>query len=131
MGPTANQMRASAPPIQTRESQNGAVPQSGVNPASVAPPQNAPAQQGLQLPPAAVERFRRNPDVIEAVRQITGRDFPMSQIDDVLMIQIAGAVFTLGVQGAVAEAERILPAETKATIRGIAMKQNMPRIGGQ
>lgn len=107
----------------------GASPQSGTNPAGN--PQSAPAQPpkvGLKygLTPEDVAGFRKNPRIIEVVRRVTGRDFPMDQIDDDLIIEIAGVVNKIGVDGAVALAEKTLSHEQKATIRGISMKQRVP-----
>lgn len=93
---------------------------------------SAPAQGNPQssktpkLPPDQMAALRKDPDIIGAVRKFTGRDFPMEQIDDVLIVEIAGLVHKLGVDGAVAKAEQILSPQQKATIRGISMKQRVP-----
>ena len=121
----------------------GSVPQAGVNPAAAAP-QVQPAAFGQGKPSVPqdprqefgitdedLDFFRHDPELIQAVQLITGRDFPMEQIDDALIVHLAGAVQKLGVQGAVAEAKRIIPPETMATIRGISMRQRLPRVGGQ
>lgn len=117
--------------------QVGAVPQPGVNPqarpvAGVNPPQlpQDPRKQ-YGLTDEDLDYFRHDPEVIAVVQQFTGRDFPMEQIDDALLVQIAGAVQKLGVEGAIAEANRIIPPEMKAQIRGVAMKQRVPRVGGR
>ena len=90
-------------------------------------PQKFDPNERYGLTPEHIDEFRKDPEIIEAVRKFTGRDFPMEQIDDVLMIQIAGMVQKLGVDGAVAEAHRIYPPELKAQIRGVAMKGGVPR----
>lgn len=117
--------------------QVGSVPQPGVNPQAqsvrgVNPPQlpQDPREQ-YGLTDDDLDFFRHDPEVIAVVQQFTGRDFPMDQVDDALLVQIAGAVHKLGVEGAVAEANRIIPQEMKAQIRGVAMKQRVPRVGGQ
>lgn len=82
------------------------------------------------LTDADLEGFRKDPELIEAVRLFTGRDFPMEQLDDALMAEIAGAVQKLGVADAVREFKTLIPVELQATIRGIAMKQRLPRVRG-
>ena len=94
----------------------GAVPAQG----------NPMAPQTPKLSPDKIAILRKSPSVIEAVRKFTGRDFPMEQIDDQLIVEIAGLVHKLGVDGAVAKAEQILTPQQKATIRGISMKQRVP-----
>lgn len=119
--------------------QVGAVPQKGVNPLGGgapprlqmnpgAKPQDPRQQYGLT--DEDLDYFRHDPEIIAAVRQFTGRDFPMDQIDDHLLVVLAGMVQKLGVDGAVAEANKLLPHEQKAVIRGIAMKGGIPRTGG-
>lgn len=75
-----------------------------------------------------LDNFRKDPELIEAVQRFTGRDFPMSQLDDALIVEIAGAVQKLGIGGAIEEFKKILPREMIVTIRGIAMKQRLPRV---
>ena len=117
--------------------QVGAVPQAGVNPQA----QPVKGVNGPQMPQDPrqqygitdedLDYFRHDPEIIAAIRAFTGRDFPMDQIDDALIVQIAGAVHKLGVEGAVAEFKRIIPPRLQAQIRAVAMKQNTPRVGGQ
>lgn len=115
--------------------QVGSIPQPGVNPQRVAPamtpkaPQDPRQEYGLS--DEDLDFFRHDPEIIAAVRQFTGRDFPMDQIDDALIVQIAGAVHKLGVQGAVAEFKRIIPPRQQALVRALAMKQGTPRLGGK
>lgn len=82
------------------------------------------------LTDADLEGFRKDPELIEAVRKFTGRDFPMSQLDDALIAEIAGAVQKLGIDDAVKEFKNIIPKELQVMIRGIAMKQRLPRVRG-
>jgi hypothetical protein len=82
--------------------------------------------QTHKLPPDQIAALRKSPNVIAAVHKFTGRDFPMEQIDDQLIVEIAGLVNKLGVDGAVAKAEQLLTPQQKATIRGISMKQRVP-----
>lgn len=113
--------------------QVGAVPQQGVNPQSATMTPKAPQDPRAEfgLTDDDLDFFRHDPEIIAAVRQFTGREFPMEQIDDHLLVRIAGMVQKLGVEGAVAEAERTLPPQQKALIRGIAMKGGVPRVGRQ
>lgn len=85
-----------------------------------------PAKKTYGLKPDQINALRQDPDVVAVVRKFTGRDFPMAQIDDALIVQIAGMVHKLGVDGTVQKAEQILSPQQKATIRGIAMKQKVP-----
>ncbi len=92
-----------------------------------APAQGNPTPpQSPKFPPDQIAALRKSPNVIAAVHKFTGRDFPMEQIDDQLIVEIAGMVYKLGVDGAVAKAEQLLSPQQKATIRGIAMKQRVP-----
>lgn len=104
----------------------GAAPSTG-NPVGNPQSQNTSNGNTYGVTPEQIEYLRKDPEVIAVVRGVTGRDFPMSQIDDALIVQIAGAVHKLGVQGAIEKANQVLSPEQKATIRGIAMKQRMPR----
>ncbi len=104
MGPTATKMQAAAPPVQTRESQGGAVPQAGVNPQA----QQAP-QQGQPLSPDDLDFFRNDPELIQAVAKFFGRPIDMNKIPDQAMAAIAGMVQKLGVDGAIAEFKKSLP----------------------
>jgi hypothetical protein len=112
--------------------QVGSIPQPGVNPqAAMSPKAPQDPRQEFNLTDDDLDYFRHDPEIIAAVQKFTGRDFPMDQIDDALIVQIAGAVHKLGVDGAVAEFDRVLPQDIKAQIRGVAMKQRVPRVGGR
>lgn len=75
-----------------------------------------------------LDLFRKDPEIIEAVRLFTGREFPMEQLDDALIAEIAGAVQHLGVKAGVEAWNELIPRELKVLIRGIAMKQRLPRV---
>lgn len=117
--------------------QVGAVPQEGLQPkAQTVGGVNSPKlpqdpRQEYGITDEDLDFFRHDPEIIAAVRAFTGRDFPMDQIDDALIVQIAGAVHKLGVDGAVSEFKRLIPPRLQAEIRAVAMKQNTPRVGGQ
>lgn len=107
----------------------GAAPASGNpvgNPQAPQQPPQGKSGNKYGITPEQMDLFRKDPEIIAVVRGVTGRDFPMAQIDDELLVEIAGAVHKLGVQGAIAKAEQILSPEQKATIRGISMKQRIP-----
>ena len=102
----------------------GAVPQPGVNPmakqappapAAVAPPQ---ASGGQQLTPDEIQALRQDPEIAQAVSLFMGRPIDPSEIPEELLANIAGMVHKLGVEGAVAEFQRIIPPEVLQQLRG-------------
>ena len=91
-----------------------------------------PQQQAMQGPAISKEEInnlRKDPQIIKAVQMATGRSFPMEQIDDSLIVQIAAIVHKLGVEGAVAAFKKTMPPDKQALIRGIAMKGQTPMAG--
>lgn len=108
MGPTAKDMMAGRPP----EAMRGAVPQAQA-------PQGQPAQsQGQKLPPEQMDALRKDPEVIEVFRQISGeKDVPMDQIPDDALIAIAGAVHKLGVQQVVSMITKKITPEQMSQFR--------------
>ena len=95
----------------------GAVPQPGVNPQARSAP--SPAQQ---LSPDDLDYFRHDPEIIAAVTKFMGRPIDPAEIPEELLANIAGMVQKLGVDGAVAEFQRILPPETIQQLRGAARR---------
>jgi hypothetical protein len=97
----------------------GAVPQQGVNPMARQAPQPAPAAAqppapgGQQLAPDQVEALRKDPEIVAAVAQFAGRPVPMESIPDNLLMEIAGMVDKLGVEGAVHEFKTKVPPEVQ------------------
>ena len=100
----------------------GAVPQQGVNPlARQAPQQPAPAAPqpqpqaaaGQQLTPEELQSLRQDPEIAQAVAQFAGRPVPVESIPDNLLIEIAGLVQKLGVEGAVQEFRSKVPPEVQ------------------
>ena len=92
-----------------------------------------PQQQAMAGPAISKEEInnlRKDPQIIKAVQLATGRNFPMDQLDDSLIVQIAAIVHKLGVDGAVAAFKKQAPQDVQGTIRGIAMKGQLPRTGG-
>lgn len=92
--------RGIKPQGMPQESMGGAVPQSGVNP-QMQRQQAIPPAQGQSLPPWAIDNFRNDPEIREAISMVIGGEFDMSKIPDDVMIGIAGLVQTMGVRGAV------------------------------
>lgn len=76
-----------------------------------------------------LQTFRKDPELIEAVEKFTGRQYPMSDIDDALIAEIAGAVQKLGVDDAVKEFKRIMPRKLIVLIRAICIKRRIPLAG--
>ena len=101
----------------------GAVPQPGVNPMARNAPPTAPAPaprpapqaptapQGL--PPEEIAALRKDPELAQAVQLFAGHPVPMESIPDNLLMEIAGMVHKLGVQGAVAEFKNKVPPEVQ------------------
>ena len=104
--------------MRTQESV-GSVPQEGVNPqARQAPP--APAapqpeqpQGGGKLAPEEIEALRKDPELAQAVTKFVGRPVPMEAIPEELLMEIAGMVHKLGVDGAVQEFKAKVPPEVQ------------------
>ena len=109
--------------MRTQESV-GSVPQEGVNPqarqappAPAAPQPQQPPQGGGELSPEDIEALRQDPEIAEAVAKFMGRRVDMAQVPDDMLIQIAGMVQKLGVDGAIAEFERLVPPEVVQQLR--------------
>jgi len=101
----------------------GAIPQPGVNPMArqaPRPPQAlaqaqaaAPAPGGAQLSPEEIESLRKDPEIAQAVAQFAGRPVPIESIPENLLMEIAGLVHKLGVDGAVQEFRSKVPPEVQ------------------
>lgn len=90
------------PQGMTQEAMGGAVPQEQA-------PQGQPAQGGQKLSPEEVDALRKDPEIVQAVSMVMGRPVDMAIIPDELMMNIAGMVHKLGVEGAVSEFTRKMP----------------------
>lgn len=99
--------------------QVGAVPQSGVNPLAKQAP-TAPAQ-GQDIPPEAIQFFRQDPEIIAAVSKFLGRPVKMDGVPDNILTVVAGMVHKLGVDGAAAEMERIVPPDVAQQLKAGAV----------
>lgn len=96
---------------QTAE-QMGAVPQA-----------QAQGQQGQKMTPQDMDFFRNgDPEIKQALELFVGHPMTpemMKNIPDQMLVQIAGMVHKLGVQGAVAMAEKTIPPQVKAQLKAI------------
>lgn len=93
--------------------QIGAAPQSGVNPMA----KQAPAPQGQDIPPEAIQFFRNDPEIIAAVSKFMGKPVTLEHVPDDMLIALAGMVQKLGVDGAVAMAQKTIPPEQQQQLR--------------
>jgi hypothetical protein len=75
-------------------------------------------QQGQNKPKTRdIELFRKSPDIKQAITLFVGREIPMETVPDEILKEVAGMVAKLGVQGAVAMAEKMLPPEIKTQLK--------------
>ncbi len=96
----------------------GAIPQQGVNPlarqqapAAAPRPQAAAPAQAPALSPEEVEALRKDPEIAQAIAMFVGRPVPLESVPDNLLMEIAGMVHKLGVEGAVQEFQAKVPPE--------------------
>lgn len=80
-------------------------PMQNPNAIGAVPQAQAQAQSGQtpNLPPEQINALRQDPEIQQAVQMVLGKKIDMSLIPDNIMINIAGMVHKLGVQGAVKE----------------------------
>lgn len=74
----------------------GSVPQPGVNPLTKQIP-----QQGPVLSPQEMSTLRNDPEIIQAVSQFVGKPVTLEKVPDNILVNIAGMIHKLGVQGAI------------------------------
>jgi len=84
----------------------GAVPAQG-NP-------NSP--QTPKLPPQAMAALRKDPQLIQADTKALGKPVPLDTLPDNILMELAGAVHKLGVDGAAALINKVIPPQIKAQI---------------
>ena len=94
-------------------------------------PGNPTAPQAQKLPPQAMVALRKSPDIMKAVALFMGRPVPMQSIPDNLLVEIAGMVHKLGVQGAVQKFQQTVPPQVQAQLKASAQPQGqqMPPQG--
>lgn len=102
----------------------GAVPQQqaqGGIPASPQAPSGAvpqAPQQGMTRPgDKDIGALRNDPEVKQAITLFLGKEIPMEKVPDEIIKEVAGMVAKLGVQGAVAMAEKMLPPQVKQQLK--------------
>lgn len=105
----------------------GAVPQAGVNPAANNKPQDPRAAYGLT--DADLENLRADKEVAAVFAAVAGQNVPMERVDAQSLAVVAGMVHKLGVDGAVAEINKMLSPEQKASLQADAAKS--AQAGGQ
>lgn len=101
------------------------------NAIGAAPAQGNP-QQSPKLPPQAIMALRKDPQLIQAVTKFFGRPIPLDGLPENVLMELAGAVHKLGVDGAVALMAKVIPPQIKAQILakyGQAQGQPMPPQG--
>lgn len=86
------------PSTQPPEAMGGAVPQS-----------QAMGGQSPKLTPEQMASLRQDPDISQAVEMVLGKKIDLKMIPDDLLVNIAGMVHKLGVQGAVQEFTKKVP----------------------
>lgn len=93
----------------------GSVPQQqvqgGVPNAPMAPRGASPqmAKQGASKDPKQIEILRMSPRVKQAIQMFIGREVDMAKVPDEILTEVGGMVAKLGVQGAVAMAQKMIP----------------------
>lgn len=108
----------------------GAVPQAGVNPAASAPAPKPSGPGGLSE--GEIEALRGDPEVADVFTQVAGSPVPMDQVDPQSLVEVAGMVEKLGVEGAVAAINGMLSPEQKAGLQAEAAKASaQPQPQGQ
>lgn len=78
------------------------IPSTQVPEARGAVPQDQ-AGQSPKLPPEQMDALRQDPEISQAVEMVLGKKIDLKLIPDNLLVNIAGMVHKLGVQGAVSE----------------------------
>lgn len=102
----------------------GAVPQQQIQggvPAAPHPPRGAvpqgPQQGAGSLGQKELDSLRNSPDVKQAITVFLGKEVPLETVPDEIIKEVAGMVHKLGVQGAVAMAQKMLPPEIQQQLR--------------
>ena len=108
-------------PMVNPNAVGGAVPAQG-NPMSRPAP---------KLPPQQMAALRKDPEIAQAVSLYIGKPVPLTVIPDNLLMEIAGMVHKLGVQGAVQEFSRKIPPQVQAQIKARVGGGAPPQAGPQ
>lgn len=89
------------------------------NAIGAAPAQGNPQQGPGKLPPDQIAALRKDPEIAAAVSKYMGRPFPMEKVPDEMLIEIAGMVAKLGVDGAVQKFSQSIPPQIQQRIKAI------------
>jgi hypothetical protein len=99
-------------PFIPQNAARGAIPAQG----------NPMVRQTPKLSPQQMAALRQDPDIAKAIALYIGKPVPLTSVPDNLLMEIAGMVHKLGVQGAVAEFSKRIPPQVQAQIKA--------RVGG-
>lgn len=82
-------------------------------------PANGNPQQGQtpKLNPQQMDALRRDPELIQAVAKFVGRPVPLEKVPDNLLMEIAGMVHKLGVDGAIAKFQQTVPPQIQNKLK--------------
>lgn len=102
----------------------GAVPQQQVHGGIPANPQTprgsapqAPSQGAGKSDPKQIDILRHSPRIKQALELYLGRPVEMSQVPPEILTEVAGMVAKLGVEGAVAMAQKMLPHDIQQKLK--------------
>lgn len=90
------------------------------NPEAIgASPAEGNPQQGQtpNLPPEQIAALRKDPDILNAVSMFMGKPTPLDNIPEPALVELAGMVHKLGVQGTVQMLEQKIPPDLKTKIK--------------
>lgn len=91
------------------------------NAIGASPAQGNPTQpQTARLPPDQVAVLRKDPEIIKAVSLFIGKPVPLDNVPEPALMELAGMVHKLGVQGTVHMLEQKIPANLKQQLKAAA-----------
>jgi len=104
------------------QEQIGAVPQQQV--------MNKPMMNNPRTPklsPDQIMILRKDPEITQAITKFMGRPVPMEKVPDELLVEIAGMVHKLGVDGAIAKFQQMVPPQVLQQLKqGMGQTQQTP-----
>lgn len=72
--------------------------------------------QTPKLSPEQIAALKKDPELIQAVTKAFGKPVPLVTLPDNILSELAGAVHKLGVDGASALIQKVIPPQVKAQI---------------
>lgn len=85
------------------------------------PAQGNPQQgQSPKLNPQQLDALRKDPEIAQVVSMFMGKPTPMDNVPEAALMELAGMVHKLGVQGAVQMLEQKIPKDLKQKLRASA-----------